>query len=119
MNKLLIYFAIICDQEIMIKSLKISLVVGTILNIINQGEVILAFDFQNINFVKSLLTYAVPFLVSSYTAVSIKMKFKIGEITHVDATLQCALCKEIVKVHKNNKVPFCSKCKESTQWRIK
>ena len=119
MNKLKVYFAILCDKEILVKSFKIAIIVGTLLNIINQSEVIFALDYLHIDYIKSLLTYAVPFLVSSYTALSIKMKFKIGEITHVDANLVCSGCQNTVKVHKNEIVPVCSKCKEKTNWRIK
>lgn len=119
MNKLKVYFAILCDKEILIKSLKIAIIVGTLLNIINQGELIFALDFLNIDYVKSLLTYTVPFLVSSYTALSIKMKFKIGDKTHVNATLKCTGCKEIIQVHKDEIVPVCIHCKEKTKWRIK
>ena len=118
MNKLKVYFAIFCDQEMMIKSSKIAIVVGTILNIINQGDVIFALDFANIDYIKSLLTYTVPFLVSTYTAISMKIKFKIGDITHVNATLKCAGCNETTQVHQNEIVPVCSNCKEKTKWRI-
>ncbi len=119
MNKLKVYFTILCDQELIIKSSKIALVVGTLLNIINQGEVIFALDFANIDYVKSLLTYAIPFLVSSYTAVSMKMKFKIGDTTHVNATLKCQGCQEVIHVHTDETVPVCNNCKEKTKWRIK
>jgi hypothetical protein len=119
MNKLNLYIAIFCDRELLVKSFKIAIIVGTLLNIINQGETIFSPDFLNIDYVKSLLTYTVPFLVSSYTAVTMKMKFKIGDITHVNANLKCAGCNEIIVVHKNEIVPVCSKCKEKTKWRIK
>ena len=119
MNRLKIYIEILCYKEILIKSSKISLIVGTLLNIINQGEIIFALDFESINYTKSLLTYMVPFLVSTYTAVTMKLKFKIGEVTHVDATLQCQGCNQIINIHKNKIVPFCNNCKETTKWRIK
>jgi len=119
MNRLKIYIAILCDKEMIIKSSKISLIVGTLLNIINQGEAIFALDIENINYIKSLLTYTVPFLVSTYTAVTMKLKFKIGEKTHVDATLLCDGCKKVINIHANEIVPACSNCKETTKWRIK
>ena len=119
MNKLKVYFAVLCDKEMLIKSLKIAIIVGTLLNIINQGEVIFALDYINIDYVKSLLTYTVPFMVSSYTAISIKMKFKIGDVTHVNTTLKCKGCNEVIQVHKDEIVPVCKNCKEKTKWRIK
>lgn len=119
MNKLNVYFSILCDQELIIKSLKIALVVGTLLNIINQGDTLFALDFGNIDYIKTLLTYMVPFMVSSYTAVSMKMKFKIGDTTHVNTTLSCKGCQEVIQVHKDEIVPVCNNCKEKTKWRIK
>jgi sulfur relay (sulfurtransferase) DsrF/TusC family protein len=46
------------------RSLGVALIVGTILNAINQGEAILA--GAGIVVWKLLLTYAVPFVVASY-----------------------------------------------------
>jgi hypothetical protein len=49
-----------------VRSLWIAVVVGTILNAINQGAEIISGD--PINFLKLALTYAVPFCVASYGA---------------------------------------------------
>lgn len=46
----------------------IALFVGTILNLINQNDNIVRLDFQNINLLRALFTYSVPFLVSVYSA---------------------------------------------------
>ncbi len=48
--------------------LAIMVLVGTLLNLINQWEAILA--WQDIDWVKAGLTYCVPFLVSLYGAYS-------------------------------------------------
>ncbi|HXF89291.1 MAG TPA: nitrate/nitrite transporter NrtS [Xanthobacteraceae bacterium] len=45
-----------------------ALIVGTILNLINQGDVLWA--AAAINWTKIALTYAVPYAVSTYGAVS-------------------------------------------------
>ncbi len=50
------------------RSLLVALVVGTVLNIINQGSEIAG--GKPINVLKLLLTYAVPFFVASYGAYS-------------------------------------------------
>ncbi|MEM6904559.1 MAG: nitrate/nitrite transporter NrtS [Pseudomonadota bacterium] len=50
------------------RSLKVSLVVGTILVLINQGDRLLAGHAPD--WVKLILTYAVPYLVSTYAAVT-------------------------------------------------
>ncbi len=48
--------------------LLIMVLVGTLLNLINQGEAILA--WEGVDWVKCALTYCVPFLVSLYGAYS-------------------------------------------------
>ena len=50
------------------RSLLVALVVGTILNLINQGDAMLA--GLPLDVAKLLLTYLVPYLVSTYGAVS-------------------------------------------------
>ncbi|MFV2035864.1 MAG: nitrate/nitrite transporter NrtS [Halocynthiibacter sp.] len=53
--------------DIVRRSLMVSVVVGTILNIINQGDALLG--PQSLNLTKFLLTYLVPFCVATYGAV--------------------------------------------------
>jgi hypothetical protein len=48
-------------------SLRIALVVGTILNIINQGSVVFS-EGGRLDLVKCILTYFVPFAVATYSA---------------------------------------------------
>jgi hypothetical protein len=54
------------------RALVVSLVVGTTLNLINQGEAI--FGGGRINWGKLALTYTVPFLVSTHGALSARRK---------------------------------------------
>jgi hypothetical protein len=53
------------------KALATSLVVGTILTAINQGDLLLAGQFAPILLWKIPLTYFVPFAVSTYSALAI------------------------------------------------
>jgi hypothetical protein len=53
------------------RSLWVALIVGTILNLINQGDALLA--GQRLDFVKLALTYVVPYIVSTYGAVSFRL----------------------------------------------
>lgn len=53
------------------RSLAVALIVGTILNLINQGDVLLG--TAKLNLLKLVLTYAVPYCVSTYGAVSYRM----------------------------------------------
>jgi hypothetical protein len=49
----------------------VAMVVGTLLNLINQGDALVAGG--HINFVKVILTYLVPYCVATYGAVSFRL----------------------------------------------
>ena len=53
------------------RSCIVALIVGTILNLINQGDALIA--GAAIDWIKVLMTYAVPYLVSTYGAVSYRL----------------------------------------------
>lgn len=53
------------------RSLGIALVVGTILNLINQGDALLG--SADLNVTKLLLTFLVPYCVATYGAVSYRL----------------------------------------------
>jgi len=53
------------------RSCYVALVVGTILNLINQGDAL--FGPAPINWIKVVLTYLVPYAVSTYGAVSYRL----------------------------------------------
>ena len=59
-----------CADGVPRRSLYAALVVGTILNLINQGEAIVA--MAGIDWLKLSLTYLVPYAVCTYGAVSAK-----------------------------------------------
>ena len=62
------------------RSLWVALVVGTILNLINQGDALLA--GHRLHFTKLALTYVVPYLVSTYGAVSFRIHAARGPEEH-------------------------------------
>lgn len=53
------------------RSFVVALIVGTILNLINQGDALVSGG--HINVAKILLTYAVPYCVATYGAVSFRL----------------------------------------------
>jgi hypothetical protein len=53
-------------RAVVIRSLTVAVLIGTILNAINQGPELIA--GQHVSVLKVLLTYAVPFCVASYGA---------------------------------------------------
>ncbi len=53
------------------RSFIVAAIVGTVLNLINQGDVLL--NGGTINITKVLLTYAVPYCVATYGAVAFRL----------------------------------------------
>lgn len=53
----------------MSRAFNVALLVGTILALINHGEKILSLTLSNEDFVKIVLTYLVPYGVSTWSAV--------------------------------------------------
>ncbi len=114
--KLLCHIA--TQPEVVTKSLKVALVVGVILNLINQGEALFALSYDEINFFKLVLTFFVPYSVSTYTAVSIKRQFHISTLASVTAELECRNCNEVKTVQAGEIIPSCHICGNSTRWEL-
>jgi hypothetical protein len=55
-----------------LRSLWVAVVVGTILNLINQGDRL--FSGQSLDILKLALTYVVPYFVCTYGAVSFRLR---------------------------------------------
>ena len=63
---------IVFDKGIVRRSLIVAVVVGTILNLIAQGDFLM--DGAAINWWKICLTYAVPYLVATYGACTARLE---------------------------------------------
>ncbi|MDE1915941.1 MAG: nitrate/nitrite transporter NrtS [Sphingomonadales bacterium] len=59
------------SRPVVINALRIALVVGTCLNLINQGSAI--FHGEPVQWGKLLLNFAVPYLVASYSAARVQL----------------------------------------------
>ncbi|MFZ2890564.1 nitrate/nitrite transporter NrtS [Sulfuricurvum sp.] len=111
---------IVADGAVFSKALKIALVVGTILNLINQGDALIAWEIEKVSWGKLLLTYCVPFLVSTYTAVSIGFEFKIGDVSPVTSQVRCKRCKtSMLTITKGELISECAHCGLKTKWQLK
>jgi hypothetical protein len=62
------------EKDIVMYSLKVAIVIGSVLNIINQGEVIFKMQFDKVSWYKLILTFAVPYLVLIYASVRMRLK---------------------------------------------
>lgn len=60
------FFKIVMSRHIVVNALKIALVVGSLLNLVNQGESLLRGG--SISWLHLALNYLVPYCVASYSA---------------------------------------------------
>ena len=71
------FIALALSQDIVTRAVKVALIVGTILAIINHGEKFPTLSLSTQDLVKILFTYLVPYGVSTWSAVgAIKSKAK-------------------------------------------
>jgi hypothetical protein len=105
------------DRPTVAGGLKVAAVVGTVLNLINQGDVLLALRLDDVVWWKVGLTYLVPFCVSVFSAARIRMLFAPGLAAHRDAVLRCRGCGGGVEVRRGEAVPRCRTCGPRTAWR--
>lgn len=70
------WFSLAARRDIILSSLKVCAVVGTILVTINYSDRILAGTLADIDYFKMLLTYCVPYCVSTYASVSVVIREK-------------------------------------------
>lgn len=63
------WLSVATSNNVIVRSTKIALIVGTILMFINQLDVLMAGEISLIILVKILLTYCVPYCVSTYSSV--------------------------------------------------
>jgi hypothetical protein len=59
------------------RSFIVALIVGAILNLINQGDAL--FGDEQLNWTKLILTFAVPYCVATYGAVSFRLSRSLNE----------------------------------------
>ena len=63
------FFRVAWRPDIRVRAFKVALVVGTILVAINQGDAILTGTLSAEHWLKIVLTYCVPYGVSTYSSV--------------------------------------------------
>jgi len=114
-----IYCEIAVSPSVIQRALKVALIVGTTLNLINQGEALVTFDLINLNLLKLALTYLVPYSVTTYTAVAMKLEFQIGTKAIIEADLKCKKCGYETHVKENELIPECPTCGINTHWKLK
>lgn len=64
------FIEIALRRDVVVTALRVALVVGTLLVAINHGPAIVAMEFDVGRGIQVLLTYCVPYAVSTYSAVT-------------------------------------------------
>ena len=113
------YFPMALEKKSLTRALRVALLVGLILNLINNPEIFFNFSETEVNISRVMLTFLVPFLVSSYSS-AISSKFKPGAISRIDALLECKNCmKADFTVQIGEEIEECPGCKSKTDWKPK
>lgn len=63
------FFNIACSRAVVVRACKVAMLVGTMLALINHSEKIINLSFSTQDWFKILLTYLVPYGVSTWSAV--------------------------------------------------
>ncbi len=68
------WLSLALDRETVRRSTKVGLIVGTVLVCINHGDALLAGNIDMNRAAKMILTYFVPYLISTYASLSAKLE---------------------------------------------
>lgn len=63
------FLSLAASREVAVRALKVALVVGTILTLINHGDRLFTWEVTPRDFLKIVLCYMVPYCVSTWSAV--------------------------------------------------
>ncbi len=64
------WVSIACRRDVVVRALRVAVIVGTILAAINQGDLLLSGNLAPGIIGKIVLTYCVPYAVSTYASVA-------------------------------------------------
>lgn len=67
------------SKRVITDALVVCIVVGSILNFVNQGDLIVRFQFEKLSTAKLILTYFVPYAVSTFSSVKTKLSLNLEE----------------------------------------
>lgn len=99
------------------KAIKVAIVVGLILNAINQGDKLISLNFAAINWFKFILTFFVPYGVSSYSAAMANISFTVGDNVAENVTMKCIKCGTNHEYKKGEQIANCDIC-GSSNWKM-
>lgn len=112
------YLLLAFEKKTLIRAIRVTILVGIILNLINNPDFIFHFSTNYLSLGRVLLTFIVPFLVSTYSSILSNSALRTGSVSHIDAILKCKSCnKTHIHVPIGHEVEECPICKKETRWR--
>ncbi len=119
-NRILIFLKLAAKPDVSVRALRLAIIVGVILNLINNTELFTSFRTSDPDPVRILLTFAVPYLVSTYSSVISTYSLKPGKVSRIDSLLKCRSCNSTdFHINVGQQVEECPTCGPKTKWGIK
>lgn len=120
LSSLKYHYRLATERTAVQRALRVALIVGIVLNLVNHPGLITALSFENLKPGSVLLTFIVPYLVSTYSTVLSNRAFQPGNISRVDALLKCGNCNEAdFSIHVGEAIEACPNCRDNTRWKLK
>ena len=114
-----VFLKLAATRPTLMAGAKIALIVGVILNLINQGDLFLGMQWGEVNWLKSALTFCVPFCVSVYSSTASRIRFDPGTRAWTKTSLKCTTCNGYQEAFEENQVvTACPSCGEHTKWEL-
>lgn len=98
------------DQNTLLYAVKLAIIVGTILNLINQGDYLMSGSYDFINWPKLLMTYCVPFCVSMVTNISMRARIESGDWCRENTQFECKCGQASIAIETDGDIPACPAC---------
>lgn len=112
--------SLIFEKRTLMQAIRVAIFVGIILNLINQGDNLLLLNFSDINLFKLVLTFFVPYFVSTYSSVLTKINLKPGQTALISGKFSCRVCNDCEKeIKAGQAIPECDNCGEDAKWKAK
>jgi len=70
------YFQLAIERNTLVRAIRVSIVVGILLNLINNPGLLSLHSFNNVSFGRVILTFLVPYFVATYSSVLSGSKLK-------------------------------------------
>ena len=119
MSSIGLFARVAATRETVVTGLKLAVLVGCVLNLINQGDLVVRAAWQELQWPKVFLTFCVPFCVSVYSATMARLRFDPGTRAFTEGRLHCSHCgRKKCHVAENGIVPDCPVCETKTDWRL-